>query len=200
MQTKLDRVFPIGAPADVAWRLLENIKSVAGCMPGAEITEQVDTNHYKGNLRVKLGPVSAAFAGTIEITATDPAQRKIHLTGKGTDTKGGSAASMDLAAEVRNVDASTCELVGHAEVTLTGKLASFGGRMINQVSDQILKQFAENFAGMAQSASGASASRSVGAPEPVAARELNLLALVWNIIRDFFRRLFGRREKTGTPS
>jgi carbon monoxide dehydrogenase subunit G len=200
MQTKLDRVFPIDASADVAWRLLEDIKSVAGCIPGAEITERVDTNHYKGNLRVKLGPVSAAFAGTIEITATDPALRKIHLMGKGTDTKGGSAASMDLAAEVRNVDASKCELVGHAEVTLTGKLASFGGRMINQVSDQILKQFAENFASMAQSTSGASTSGSVGAPAPVAARELNLLALVWNIIRDFFRRLFGRREKTGTPS
>jgi isopentenyl diphosphate isomerase/L-lactate dehydrogenase-like FMN-dependent dehydrogenase len=72
--------------------------------------------------------------------------------------------------------------------------------MINQVSDQILKQFAENFASMAQSTSGASTSGSVGAPAPVAARELNLLALVWNIIRDFFRRLFGRREKTGTPS
>jgi carbon monoxide dehydrogenase subunit G len=127
MQTKLDRVFPIDASADVAWRLLEDIKSVAGCIPGAEITERVDTNHYKGNLRVKLGPVSAAFAGTIEITATDPALRKIHLMGKGTDTKGGSAASMDLAAEVRNVDASKCELVGHAEVTLTGKLASFVG-------------------------------------------------------------------------
>ena len=200
MQTKLDRVFPIDAPADVAWRLLENIKSVAGCMPGAEITEQVDTNHYKGNVRVKLGPVSAAFAGTIEITATDPAQRKIHLTGKGTDAKGGSAASMDLAAEVRNIDANKCELVGHAEVTLTGKLASFGGRMINQVSDQILKQFAENFAGMAQSASVASTPGSAGAPAPVAARELNLLALVWNIIRDSIRRLFGRREKTDTPS
>jgi uncharacterized protein len=199
MQTKLDRVFPVNAPADVAWRLLEDIKSVAGCMPGAEITERVDANHYKGNVRVKLGPASAAFAGTIEITATDPAQRKIQLTGKGTDTKGGSAASMDLAAEVRNVDAGKCELVGHAEVTLTGKLASFGGRMINQVSDQILKQFAENFASMAQSASGASTSGSIGAPAPVAARELNLLALVWNIIRDFFRR-FGRREKTGTPS
>ena len=201
MQTKLEKVFPINASADVTWRLLEDIKSVAGCMPGAEITEQVDTNHYKGNVRVKLGPASAAFAGTIEITAIDPAQRRIHLTGKGMDAKGGSAASMDLAAEVRNVDAGKCELIGHAEMTLTGKLASFGGRMINQVSDQILKQFGENFASMAQSASSAAAA-APGAPlpPPTAARELNLLALVWNIIRDFFRRLFGRREKTGTPS
>jgi uncharacterized protein len=200
MQAKLEKVFPINASADVTWRLLEDIKSVAGCMPGAEITEQVDSNHYKGRVRVKLGPASAAFAGTIEITASDPAQRKIHLVGKGTDTKGGSAASMDLAAEVRNVDVSKCELVGHAEVTLTGKLASFGGRMINQVSDQILKQFGENFTGLAQSASGAAASPSgsPATPPSTPPRELNLLALIWNIIVDFVRRLFGRREKTNT--
>ena len=202
MQTKLEKIFPINASADVTWRLLEDIKSVAGCMPGAEITEQVDTNHYKGHVRVKLGPASAAFAGTIEITAADAAQRKIHLVGKGTDTKGGSAASMDLAAEVRAVDAGKCELVGHAEMTLSGKLASFGGRMINQVSDQILKQFGENFANLAQSAGGAATTASglPVAPPPPAARELNLLALIWNIIVDFFRRLFGRREKTNTPS
>jgi len=99
------------------------------------------------------------------------------------------------------VDADKCELVGHAEMTLTGKLASFGGRMINQVSDQILKQFGENFANMAQSAGAATAAPGAPiAPTPAAARELNLLSLIWNIIRDFFRRLFGRPEKSGTPN
>ena len=208
MQTKLEKVFPIDAPADVTWRLLEDIKSIAGCMPGAEITEQVDGNHYKGKVRVKLGPATAAFAGSIEVKSIDAAKRQIQLTGKGTDSKGGSAASMDLTAEVRPVDGAKCELVGNADVTLTGKLASFGGRMINQVSDQILKQFGQNFARLAQSASGGSGSASAASaqgttsaatPAPPPARELNLLALIWNIIVDFFRRLFGRRQKTDTP-
>src|SRR3990172_8334774 len=154
MQTKLEKVFPINASADTTWRLLEDIKGVAACMPGAEITEQVDASHYKGQIRLKIGPVSAAFSGTVDVTWKDAAQRKIHLTGKGMDTKGGSAASMDLAAEVRAVDGGRCDLVGNAEVTLSGKLASFGGRMINQVSDQILKQFGENFANRAPAARG----------------------------------------------
>jgi carbon monoxide dehydrogenase subunit G len=195
MQTKLEKVFPINASADVTWRLLEDIKRVAGCMPGAEITEQVDANHYKGKVRVKLGPATAAFAGSVEVKSSDAAKRQIQLTGKGTDTKGSSAASMDLTAEVRAVDSAQCQLVGNADMTLTGKLASFGGRMINQVSDQILKQFGENFAALAQSASG-----SASAPTPAPARELNLLALIWNILMDFFRRLFGRRQKSDTPS
>jgi len=198
MQTKLEKVFPINASADTTWRLLEDIKGVAACMPGAEITEQVDASHYKGQIRLKIGPVSAAFAGTVDVTWKDSAQRKIHLTGKGMDTKGGSAASMDLAAEVRAVDGGRCELVGNAEVTLSGKLASFGGRMINQVSDQILKQFGENFANRAHAASGDSKQASTLASAP--ARELNVLALLWNIVADFFRKLFARREKSGTPN
>jgi carbon monoxide dehydrogenase subunit G len=198
MQTKLEKVFPIDASADVTWRSLEDIKGVAECVPGAEITEKVDASHYKGQLRLKIGPASAAFAGTIEVKASDSAQRRIHLIGKGTDTKGGSAASMDLAAEVRAVDGNRCELIGNAEVTLTGKLASFGGRMVNQVSDQILKQFGENFTNRVGLAGDGAAPASTATPAPM--RELNVLALLWNIIVDFFRRFFGRRDKTGTPS
>lgn len=210
MQTKLEKVFPINASADVAWRLFEDIKRVTECMPGAEITEQVDANHYKGKVRVKLGPATAAFAGSVEVKSSDTAKRQIQLTGKGTDTKGGSAASMDLTAEVRAVDSTRCELVGNADVTLTGKLASFGGRMINQVSDQILKQFGENFANLVQATDGGSGSVSAAASgqestsaatsAPAPARELNLLALIGNIIVDFFRRLFRRRQNSDTPN
>ncbi len=37
-------------------------------------------------------------------------------------------------------------LVGKSEVAMSGKAAAFGGRMMNSVADQILKQFADNFA------------------------------------------------------
>jgi uncharacterized protein len=209
MQTKIEKTFPIDASADTAWRLLADMAAVAECMPGAQITEKIDASHYKGQVRVKLGPAAAAFAGTIEVLATDPAQRRIQLRGKGTDAKGGSAASMDLTAEVRGAAGNRSELIGRAEVTLTGKLASFGGRMINQVSDQILKQFGQNFAGRVQSMGGDSGPPTGGTEGTTAppaasasprANELNVLSLLWSVIADFFRKLFGRGEKTDTPN
>jgi MoxR-like ATPase len=53
MQVKLEKTVPVPASVDVAWQVLQDIREVASCLPGAEVTEQVDPTHYKGRLRVK---------------------------------------------------------------------------------------------------------------------------------------------------
>ena len=98
MQVKLEKSYPIEAPIVSAWELLQDIKGVAECMPGAAITEQVDATHYKGTVKVKLGPTTASFKGDIEIRGLDAATRQLQLYGKGTDVKGTSSAAMDLTA------------------------------------------------------------------------------------------------------
>lgn len=146
MEVKLDKRYPLEVDADRAWQVLRSVNSVAGCMPGAAITEQVDDTHYKGTVKVKVGPTTAAFAGDIEVRALDEATRRVVLFGKGAD-RGGSSASMELTATVEPVagDPSKSDLVGQADVIVNGKFAQFGGRMMVQVSDMILAQFADNF-------------------------------------------------------
>ena len=63
MQVKIEKTFPLAAPPAAAWALLQDIRAVAECMPGARITEQIDATHYKGQVSVKLGPAAAQFAG-----------------------------------------------------------------------------------------------------------------------------------------
>ena len=81
-------------------RVLQDIEGVAGCMPGAKITERVDEQHYKGTVAVKFGPASMSFRGEVEVRPIDAPTRTLHLFGKGTDTTGSSGASMDLTARV----------------------------------------------------------------------------------------------------
>lgn len=71
MQVKLEKTFPIAAPADAAWRVLQDIKGVAECMPGAQITEQLDATHYKGQVKMRLGPATASFNGDLEIKSVN---------------------------------------------------------------------------------------------------------------------------------
>jgi carbon monoxide dehydrogenase subunit G len=194
MEVKLEKVFAIAAPAAAAWRLLSDVKGMAECMPGAQITEQVDATHYNGQVTAKLGPASAAFKGTLEVKSVDVTKREIHILGKGMDAKGGSAASMDLTANVRDTGNGSCELVGVSVVTVSGRLASFGGRMMVQVSDQILKQFGANFANRAIAAAegtGAAHAAMEVAEQP---RELNAFALLWSVMVDFIKSLFGRKN------
>lgn len=200
MQVTLDKQYPVASGVDAAWAVLSNIPELATCMAGAQITEEIDATHFKGSVRVKVGPAVAAFAGTIEVLSLDPVARTLKMIGKGAD-KGGSSASMELTATLVPADNGHSTLQGHAEVIVNGKFAQFGGRMMTSVSDMILAQFAETFSQKAQVVQGAAApvsAAAAGAPAaapaaPVVAKELNGLAIMWMLIRNFFARLFGRQ-------
>src|SRR5471030_1792715 len=149
MKVVLEKVFPLAASSDGAWQVLQDIPTVAGCMPGAKITERIDATHYKGTITVRLGPATMSFKGDIEVLNLDAAARSLHLVGKGTDSTGSSAASMDLVASVQAAG-DVCELTGKSEVTMSGKAAALGGRLMVPVADQMLKQFVANFAARLQ--------------------------------------------------
>jgi uncharacterized protein len=215
MEVKLDKRYPLEVDAARAWQVLRDVKRVAECMPGAAITEQLDASHYKGNVKVKVGPANAAFAGDIEVLALDEAAMRLQLLGKGAD-RGGSSASMDLTATVEpGASPDSSVLVGQAAVIVNGKFAQFGGRLMVQVSDMLLAQFAENFAAAAAALPGpttsvvaAAAPASIpvtGAPEsapasptpgvaPAQAREINALAIAWRLVKNWVAGVFGKRS------
>ena len=146
MKVRLEKQFPLPATADAAWAVLRDVEQVGACMPGATIKERVDDRHYKGTVTVRFGPATMSFRGEIEVLSLDPQTRTLRLVGKGTDSTGGSGAAMDLTARIEPVDDGTSRLVGESEVSMSGKAAAFGGRMMDTVADQVLKQFAGNFA------------------------------------------------------
>jgi uncharacterized protein len=146
MKVVLDRTFPMPAGAEATWRALSDIEAVASCMPGANITERVDDRHYKGTVKLKVGPAVMTFRGEIEVKDQDVATRTLRLVAKGTDTSGSSAASLDLTARVDPLDGDRSNLAGHSEASVSGKAATFGGRLMDAVADQLIKQFAANFA------------------------------------------------------
>ena len=195
MQVTLNKQYPVAAPPEAAWLVLSNVTELATCMPGAQITERIDDAHYKGSVKVKVGPATAAFAGTIEVLGVDAATRTLRMLGKGAD-RAGSSASMDLTARLVAADGGMSTLVGKADVVVAGKFAQFGGRMMNSVSDMILAQFADTFSQKAAALQTASAvdAAAASAPAPVAApKELNALAILWALVRGLFSGLFGRK-------
>jgi len=196
MEVKLEKRYPLEVDAARAWQVLRDVRTVAGCMPGAEITEQVDATHYKGSVKVKVGPANAAFGGDIEVRALDEATHKVQLFGKGAD-RGGSSASMELTATIEpGATANTSVLVGEAAVIVNGKFAQFGGRMLVQVSDMLLVQFADNFRAAAAALpapEGAAPAVAVSNAAPAKANEINGLAIAWGLIKAWFGGLFGKR-------
>ena len=83
MEVKLDKQYPLDVDATRAWALLTDLKAVASCMPGAEITEQLSDTSYKGAVKVKVGPAVAQFGGTVDVLEAVAAERKMVLAARG---------------------------------------------------------------------------------------------------------------------
>ncbi len=193
MKLDIERSLDLPLAVPEAWRLLEDIEGVATCLPGAKITEKLDATHYKGAVAVKLGPASMNFRGEVEVVL-DPASHQIRALGKGADAAS-SVATLTLTAVLTETGPRSCRIAGRSEITVNGKAASFGGRLMNSVSEQVIGQF---YANLLQRAAALSAARPAAGPAaaPQAAAKLNLLAVLWAIARDFVLGLLHGRRTT----
>ena len=59
---EFDNSFEVPLPPAEAWQLLSGYRTLAPCMPGAELTEVLGDNSYSGQICVRLGPVALIFA------------------------------------------------------------------------------------------------------------------------------------------
>ncbi len=217
MKITIDKSLDLPLTPALAWDMLQDIEGVASCLPGAKITERVDDTHFKGT--VKLGPATVNFKGNIEIASIDPAERRMHIIGTGSDTGGASGASLDLHAWVQEAAGGGSTLTGKSDVSVTGKVAAFGARLMNSVSEVLLQKFFTNLGARAEalqaaqpdapnsvtepmmaaakaSPVGAPIALVAAAPAPAADVKLNALALVWAVIKDFVANLFRRTKAT----
>src|SRR3972149_1046823 len=104
---EFDNAFEGPLPPAQAWGLLLDIRRIAPCMPGAELTEIVDDKTYKGKTGVRLGPVSLSFAGTVKFEEIDDAKRRSRVSAQGNDTKGRGAANAIVAFRIEPAGAGS---------------------------------------------------------------------------------------------
>src|SRR3984957_8220711 len=165
---EFDNSFEVPLPADETWKLLMDIRRIAPCLPGAELTDVVDDRTYKGKVGVRLGPVSLAFAGTVKFDEIDDAAHRAKISAQGSDAKGRGAANATVTFHLEPVAAGS-KVPVHTHLTPSGAVAQYGrGVVIIQVTAaQIITQFANNL--KAQFAPAANASAPTPTPAPAGA-------------------------------
>jgi carbon monoxide dehydrogenase subunit G len=140
---EFDNTFEVPLPPAQAWKLLLDIERIAPCMPGAELTEVVSKNIYKGKIGVRLGPVALTFAGVVKLEDIDDSAHTARVAAQGTDAKGRGGAN---AASVFRLEpaGSGSKVVVHTNLTLSGAVAQYGRGVgiIQATAAQLMKQFA----------------------------------------------------------
>ena len=144
MEATITKQFSLEEPIDKVWAALSNPVEISSCVPGASITDQIDETNYKGEVSLKFGPVKSKYDGQITIAESDDVNHSMVLKGTGLDSKGKGSAEMTMYGNASSTDSGT-DVDFKMVVNIQGTLAQFGSRLINDVSDQLLKQFVDNF-------------------------------------------------------
>ncbi len=144
MKTNIDKEFQLQEPIAKVWDYLSDPTRVVACVPGASITEKVDSQNYKGQVTTSIGPVKASYNGEINIVEMDTGKHRMTLLGKGVDSRGKGSADMTMVGTLSEINGET-HVKFSMEISITGMLAQFGARLIKDVSEQLLNQFVENF-------------------------------------------------------
>ena len=140
---EFDNSFEVPLPPAQAWKVLLDIERIAPCMPGAELTEVVSENTYKGKIGVRLGPVALTFAGIVKFEDIDEATHTARVAAQGTDAKGRGGANAASVFRLEPAGAGSKVLV-HTNLTLSGAVAQYGRGVgiIQATAAQLMNQFA----------------------------------------------------------
>lgn len=145
MQTKLEKSFEVPQGTDLVWEHLIDPNKIMDCVPGVSIDEKVGDNKYKGKVGMKFGPMGVQYDADISYDEINIADKKIIITGDGVDAKGNGNAAMKMTIDLNENQEGGVKLDAIMDVTVNGKIAQFGSRLITTVSNQLFKQFVSNF-------------------------------------------------------
>lgn len=130
------------ATREQAWAALNDPEVLKACVPGCDKLEASGENQYNVGVSVKIGPVSAKFAGKIALSDIVPPD-SYTLAFEG---QGGAAGFGKGNAQVRLSDhADGCELGYTVNATVGGKIAQMGQRLIDGVAKSMAEDFFKRF-------------------------------------------------------
>ncbi|RZN10502.1 carbon monoxide dehydrogenase [Bradyrhizobium genosp. SA-3] len=181
--TVLDQRFTLPhAPAKV-FAMFDDIAAIAACLPGVSLTGPPLPERVEGSIRVRLGPIAAAFEGAARVEC-DPATLSGRIIGIGTDQRSHSATQGEIRYRLVPLEggaATAVELsVGY---TLTGMLAQVGRPgLVRDLARRLVAEFATN---LDRHMSGATSGQT-------AAAELSFWSIASDVLRARLARVFGR--------
>ena len=136
--------FSVPVPVEQAWQVLTDVERIAPCLPGAELTG-VDGETYHGQVKIKVGPITAQYRGTASFAEKDEAQRRVVLKAAGRETRGQGNASATVTATMAAADGGGGTAVSIVtDLSVSGRVAQFGRGVMGDVSARLLEQFVRN--------------------------------------------------------
>ena len=139
---EIEDTFRVALAVEDTWRVLLDIERIAPCLPGAQLQE-IEGDEYRGVVKVKVGPITAAYKGAAHFESRDELTHTAVIVGSGRDTRGQGNASATITMTLVPDGTGTQGKVS-TDLAVTGKVAQFGRGVMADVSQKLLAQFVAN--------------------------------------------------------
>ena len=138
---ELEHQFTVPVPVDRAWEVLLDVEKIAPCMPGAVI-DTVDGDSFTGQVKVKVGPITVAYAGKASFLEKDATAHRAVVEAKGRETRGSGTAAATVTASMAD-EGGSARVTVVTDLAITGRPAQFGRGVLNDVGNKLIGQFAD---------------------------------------------------------
>ena len=145
MEVKAEKSLKLNQEPAVIWECMIDPSFMVKSVPGAELTEQLDERNFKGKISIKIGPVTAKFNGEAKFTKLEEVDYELTMEGKGLDTSGKGGANMTMNIKLSALEEGGTEMQSSMSLSITGRLAQFGARMIVAVNNKMFDQWSTSF-------------------------------------------------------
>jgi len=144
---RFENRFDVDAPLETVWEAMLDVERVAPTVPGAQVLEQIGDDAYKVAIKVKVGPMSMTYNGEVEITERDEAAHRAVMKARAKESRGQGTADADVTMVLAGENGKTAATVT-TEVQLSGKAATMGQAVLQDVSRRLVETFAGNLQAM----------------------------------------------------
>ncbi|MGH8786006.1 MAG: xanthine dehydrogenase family Fe-S subunit [Cupriavidus necator] len=182
--SRIEGSFTVPYALDAVWAFMADLPAVAGCLPGAVLTEMAGEK-VKGHIAIKFGPMSARFDGAARLQRDDALKRGV-LKGAGQDSLSNSKAAGDIAYQLKALSAHETEVAVDLQYSLQGPLAQFSrSGLVRDFVRRMIADFGKSVARrMDPTLSDAERNQTV---------RLNPVAMFFGVLWERVKRWFGAR-------
>ena len=140
---KIEGEFTMKAPIQKVWDFLLAPGTLASCIPGAEKMEPVDDKTWEGTVKQKVGPIGVKLNFTQTLTELDPPNH-VKAVGRGSAVGGAGTFSQETIVDMKEIGGGEVEIAYSSNVSMVGRLATFGERIMRAKVNKTGEQFIQN--------------------------------------------------------
>ncbi|MDR0842222.1 MAG: carbon monoxide dehydrogenase subunit G [Acidobacteriota bacterium] len=140
---RIEGQFTMNAPIQTVWDSLLDPQTLGSCVPGTEKMEAIDAETYESVVKQRVGPIRVTLKFTTKLTEVRP-PNYIKAVGRGSDITKLGNFSTEIEVKLDETAPNNVEVSYVADVSLVGRLATFGERIMRAKAKEVGDKFTEN--------------------------------------------------------